>query len=498
MANSIETLLHKSGPRLTSELIVALKDTGLNEAAARKRIQRAGGKVRQLPGIRFEKNARFFYLENQHGDEKFWREFENACYRSGKSYWASIASLKSRGGVVPIDLFPRVAGTPITRKGQLSPEGILKRLQYIGLLETFFVSEREYVRLKHFSCDQLPTVRANELAEAIALMGVADWARKIGFGSYNKFAKRFDTDPPPIVSGISWDLSAPSYIRPLVSVRNGGVVPGFIVCDINLRDVIRQEEAESFLRKCDMAAAPKNVPPILPILIGHLFEEKALSLLKSKGVLAVALRNLFGDELAGALRDLVFMLSDLGNRIAADPNRLIEVMDSLGKIQGASGHLFGHTFELLIGGIVNDVEDGFLKIGEIHKDFKTGREAEVDVKFDHREENRILLIECKAKAPGSRVSEIEIKKWYGDRVPLIYSILSSGGTYTEKKYRFELWSNGQFTKSGVSWLRAQNTACEGYTIGWKQADELKNYADRAESRALKKMLNEHYFAGQKT
>jgi len=78
-------------------------------------------------------------------------------------------------------------------------------------------------------------------------------------------------------------------------------------------------------------------------------------------------------------------------------------------------------------------------------------------------------------------------------VPLIYSILSTGGTYTEKPSRFELWSNGQFSASGLSWLKKQKTDFDGYAIGWKDGTELKAYTDKAKNKSLRDMLNEHYF-----
>jgi len=494
MSQEILSLLKKLGPGLTSEFIEAMTKDGISESAARKRIQRAQSSYERLAGLRFEKNARFIYLTEQYGGLQFWQKFEEACHQAGKSYWATIASLRSRGGVAPRELFPRIAGTPMARKGQLSPDRVLERLIKTNLLEILNEEEREYVCFKphYFPKVPLSHVRANELAEEIALMGVKDWARKIGFGSYGKFAVRYEAQPP-VVSGISWDLSAPSYMRPLVSVRGGNVIPGFIVCDINLMDVIGKKEAEAFIRKCDLAAAPLRVPPILPILVGHVFETEALSILKGKGILAIALKNLFGEELAEALRELVEMLTDLGQKISGNPDKLVSVMNNLSKIQGASDNLIGDLFELVIGGLVKEIEGGYLKTGERRRDLMTGREVEIDVQIDRGDDKGYLIIECKAKKPNARVSEADIKKWYGDRVPLIYSILSNGGTYTKKPFHFELWTNGQFSNSGRAWLEKQKTVLDGYTVAWKEGEQLKAYSDNAKNKSLKNMLNEHYF-----
>ena len=496
MSNEIYELLKENGPGLTTDFISALTKKGIRRDAARKRIQRAlnQGQYKRLAGVRFEKNVRFIYLEDQYGDRRFWEKFEEACYRAGKSYWAAIVSLKSRGGIVPIELFPRVAGSPLARARQLSPDRILERLLEVNLLERNSEGEREYVYFKpyYYPLDSLSRIRANELAEGIALLGIKDWARRLGFGSYNKFAMRYEADPPT-VSGVVWDLAAPSYMRPLVSVRNRRAVPGFFVCDINLRDVIKRKEAEAFIRKCDLAAGPQKVSPILPMMVAHVFSPKAFTLLREKGILAVTLRSIFGEELADALLGLVEMLTDLGKKISVDPDQLVKVMNSLSKIEGASNNLRGHLFELVIGSVVNDVEDGYLKTGEQLRDLESSRMVEIDVQLDRGVDESVLIIECKAKNPGARVSKKDIKKWYLDRVPLIYSIMSNGGTYTEKPFHFELWSNGQFAASGLAWLKEQKMDMGGYTLGWKEGPALKAYAKGVSNTSLRRMLNEHYF-----
>lgn len=494
MPNEIQSLLQDFGPGLTSDLISVLVENGLSSAAARKRIQRAEDDYSRMAGLRFEKNARFIYLTEQYGSRQFWDKFEKACYGSGKSYWGALTTLKAKGGVVPLSHFPRVAGTPAARKGQLSPARVLERLKAVNVLEEFEEGERAYVRYRPFflGIENMAVSLANEIAEDVALEGIKDWARRIGFGSFGKFAIRGDEQPPQ-VAGITWDLTAPSYIRPLVSVSQKGVKPGFLVCDISLFGSIERPEAEAFLRKCDLASAPVGMPPIMPMIVGHVFSTDALELLKGKGILAITLRNLFGEELAQALRELVVMLTDMGARASVNPDHLLKVMNSLTQIEGGSSNLRGALFELVIGSLVKDVENGYLKTGDRRQDLVSGRKAEIDVQLDRGEQAGVLVIECKAKNANSRVSESDIRKWYGDRVPLIYSILTNGGSYKGKPFRFELWSNGDFSASGLKWLTEQPLVMDGYTVGWRDGKALKQYADKAKNTSLRTMLNDYYF-----
>jgi hypothetical protein len=496
MPETVAQALKRLGPCLTSDLIRDFVAGGMAEAAARKKISRAQMEYTRLAGLRFTKNARFIYLESQFGTAKFWEALERAFYAAGKSYWMAVVSLRSRGGVCLKPYFPIVCGAPKARIGQMSPDRILERLTSIQFLKEQKGEEGAPPRISlayyGYPIKSESEINAMLLAEFVTLQAVKEWARRFGFGSFNKFALRGD-DELPSVSGIAWDLAAPSYIRPLLKIVNGKAKPGFFVCDINLAGVITKDYVEAFVRKHDMASAPLNVGPIMPALVGQVFAEDAFSLAKQKGILALTTESLFGSAVAKALRELIALLTDLGARAAIDPTKIDKVITVLTKIEGAANNIRGSLFEVVIGSLVKDVEDGYLKIGAKGYDPNTGREAEIDVQLDRGLDKGVLVIECKAKIPGARVSIEEVKKWYEDRVPLIYSILSSGGTYTGKPFRFEFWSNGPFNDDTIEWLEKQETDFGVFSLGWRDGNGVKEYADKAKQPALRKTLREHYF-----
>ena len=494
-----QALIREIGPALTTKYIAALKARGVPESTARKRIQRATTKHTKLAGIRFEKNTRFIFSDIDHGTPQFWRSFEEACYTHGKSYWAAITNLRARGGACRIERFAQVSGAPIERKGQLSPASVLERLQAVKYLEEYMDGEQVYVRLKsrYLRSAPIEVIRANELAEFVALHGIKEWARRLGFGSYDKFKMR-DEQELPIVSGIAFDLSAPSYFRPLLQVIDGAPKPGFFVCDINLHEAMSKAEVEAFVRKCDAAAFSPNIGRIMPMLVADIFTAEGLDLAKSKGLLAITLENLFGAKLAKALRDLVRLLTDTGATAAVNPDHLSKVLRSLTKIEGASDNLRGALFELVVGSLVKDVEGGSLKTGFKIRDLGTSAKAEIDVQLDKSDHAGFLIVECKAKNPGGRVSETEVKRWYENRVPLIHRILNTGFKEVERPFHFEIWTNGIFANSALTWLEQQSKSCDGYSVDWKDGAALKLYADRASSGSLREMLNEHYFKNPMT
>lgn len=168
-------------------------------------------------------------------------------------------------------------------------------------------------------------------------------------------------------------------------------------------------------------------------------------------------------------------------------------MAELTKIEGAANNLRGALFELAIGSLVKDVEDGFVRTGYEITNYLSGRKAEIDVLLDKPDEKTSLVLECKAKTPGSKVSLAEVQKWYSDRVPLIGETLRQDRHYLDKKLVFEMWTNATFHECAWSWLNTQNRSFENYSIAWKDGAEIKRYAQKAKNGAIRKVLDEHYF-----
>ena len=496
MKNNVVSLLTKHGPGLASEFIDIMTESGLSKAAARQRLTRAKSEYKRLAGIRFAHNTRFIYLAKQHGSLQFWGAVEQSFESRGKAYWCAVVGLRSRGGLCFESQFPAICGAPIYRKNQLPPDLILERLIKIHLLERIVVENGQTIiqfRPVSYTKLSIQSINANLLAEFVALRAVLDWARKIGLGSYNSFSVRGDDGNEPVVSSITWDLSAPSYLRPLVTASTGKLKPGFIVCDINFNGQVNTDSVSLFIRKHDMASAPKNVAPILPMFVGDKFTSEAFSLARSKGIVAATVENLFGKSTAKSLRDLIELVTNTGTKISDKPNKLYELLSSLTKIEGAANNIRGALFEFAIGYLVKEIEGGDLEIGKNLTDFESNRKVEIDVLLARSDEGAISVIECKSKIPGSKVSLEEVQKWYRDRVPLIFKILNHFEVYRCNDFQFELWTNGNFHRRARDWLEQQSKICEGYNVDWKDGNSLREYAKQGQSGTLRNILDEHYF-----
>lgn len=491
-------LLMLKGPSLTTELIDHWISEGVSSAAARQRLARglasSGPAITRLAGLRFQHNARFIFRDDQFGDRRFWDALERVFAGYAPSYAGAVSALKARGGSVPAWLFAAVAGAPLARQRQLSPARILERLRAIQLLtETTDEDDVQYVSFLpfHYAPDPPHVVRAHLLAENVALEGLRNWVRRMGLGSYEQVRIRGEGKQPE-VSSLVWDLSAPSYARPLVGRSAKGLRPGFIVLDINLRHLDAPAVA-SFVRKHDMASAPPGVAPIMPFLIADSFTQAGFGLARQKGVIATTIEHLLGIEVAKALRDLISLLTDMGATAAVNPEHLQRVFGTLTRIQGASDNLRGPLLELAVAYLVKEVEKGSIEVGKKVRHPTSGRSAEMDVMLLRPEGSGVLVIECKAKGPGTRLTLDIVQKWMIDRVPLICECLRFQSRFAQQPLRFELWTNAPIDPEAFLWLKQNSQRYPDCEVGWRDGGAMKQYAKRAKSAAITAILNEHFF-----
>lgn len=498
MSTYIVDLLKSRGPCLTSDLIQDMIDEGVAPAAARQRLSRAKSSYTKLAGIQFEKRARFIYLDSQFATHDYWKGLERAFREHGMSYWCAIAGLRAREGACLKSQFPIVCGAPLMRKGQIAPDTILERLKAVGVLkettEENFPEPLVTLNPMNFGVIETSGLRALNVAENVAIHAIHEWARRVGLGSYAAFRLRNGSELP-VVSSVAWDITAPSYARPLARFSNGQMKPGFFVSDVVLGVRLSVEAVEVFIRKHDMASAPLGVAPIMPFLVADWFDQEAYDAARSAGVIAVTVEQLLGKTLAAALQALVQILSDLGATASVNAEKIEMVLNELTRIEGAAQNLRGDLFELVIGNVVKVIEKGSLSVGREIRHRTQALKAELDVWLNYEDFNNTLIIECKAKVPGSKVSEAEVRKWYEKKISRIVEILRSEPYYSERILRFEMWTNGLFHPKALAWLKDKKTEFEdeGYSVGWRDGVAVKRYCNKVRDKAIQNILREHYF-----
>lgn len=494
---SIEDILKAEGPCLSSRVSQLLEADGVAPATARKRIERAGGMVRKLTRLPFPKGVRFMYLEDQRGSRTFWNALVRDIAVAGPAYAAALSAIGARGGAVPERHFPILCGSPISQTGQLSAATVLQRLQGAELLHrTETVGIGAVISLKDsiwLNAQDDAAMMARLRTEDVLLNAVTDWARKLGMASYDKIRTRDAGEGPPRVGTFMWDLTGPSYLRPMVRrAVDGKPVPGFLVADVVAGQTLDENAVAAFVRKCTLVGSLKKVPPVFPMLVGDAFTREAFRLGRSHGVMTATPELLFGREVAEGLASLLHTLTKAAAIAVEKPEVVDALFNSLGRIEGAAGNLRGDLFEMLVGHCVVKLDHGSIDIGKKIIDPKSGRGAEIDV-FRVRDYQEVWSYECKARAPTQATTLADIETWLTDKVPRIQNWATREERFQGCKFHYEFWTCGTFAPDALQRLAAAKADTSRYQIGWRDGAEVRQYAARLKPKAVLDMLDRHFF-----
>lgn len=241
IATGVHVLLERHGPCLSSVLRSHLEQAGLSPEAARQQVSRSKSDIRRLSGIRFPHRESFLFLPEQFADESFGQALLCAFDSTNSVYGLAVHSLAARGGIVPRQYFDIISGSPTRLKRHISSDRVLEGLQRANMVTVeSSPAIGEYVRLTgvpseaDLSCGGL---KAQLTTDEFFLTGLADWLKKLGLVSY--YRVDFRSGPRrPIFGQFGWDLTAPSYVHPLVRHRtNERPLPGpfLLLTDLPIR-----------------------------------------------------------------------------------------------------------------------------------------------------------------------------------------------------------------------------------------------------------------------
>jgi hypothetical protein len=495
---SVESVLLSEGPCLSSQVAERLQDAGLSAAAARQRIARAGEQVFRLQGLVFPRGARFLYLEKSFGTRQFWESLLRDIGKASPAYSAALGAMLGRGGVVPVRLWDVVSGSPIRQKGQLSSQVVLERLLAVRLLERVeVVGVGPCIALSSNSLSGRAddaAFKARLATENILLLALRDWARNMGAASYNKVAIRTDSAELPKVGTFVWDLSGPSYLRAIIRRQaDGKPKPGFLVCDVvGGGKRLGEAAVAAFVRKCELTASMRKMPPLWPILIADRFSTDAFALGRSRGIMVTTPGIIFGHEVAAGLAALLQTLTRAAAIAVERPEVIGELFGKLGRIEGAAANLRGALFKLVVGHCVMKIEDGSIDIGRTVFDSATGERAEIDV-FRVKEYREVWAYECKAHQPTEVISESQIKEWLAEKASLLYRVLHREERFRQSAFHFEFWTCGTFSSDALRELQAAALRTRKYSIGWKDGTAVRAYVRRVRPKSVADMFDQHFF-----
>jgi hypothetical protein len=228
------------------------------------------------------------------------------------------------------------------------------------------------------------------------------------------------------------------------------------------------------------------------MLVAEWFEIDALKLAKREGILAATPGNLFGADVAKALRALLDTLTNAAAVAVKDPQVIDQLFTKLSSIEGAAGNLRGPLFEMIVGHCVREKEGNTIDIGKNVEDPETGDKTDIDV-LRVKEKQEVCSYECKGHGPNVRVGYDEIEKWLTRTIPTIRAYMQHQERFRNVKQIYEFWTTGVFDPNAIALLREKQARTKKYIIGWRDKTAVREYVQGIRAKYLTKVLDEHYF-----
>jgi hypothetical protein len=487
----LEEQLEQRGPLTSSEVLRELEKLGSSETAARKRLQRAGSAVRRLRGHGLPNNQQLLYLADDWLSPRFKAALFDAWRSTHSAHANALALLPEDGTPCPVQQFRTRCGAPLSMTKQTSVETIIQHFQQLEIadVQTVPALGECVVRTKPSSGHRTAPerIRSTLLAERVVLATFHDWLRKLNLISYEAGTLRTQTDTAEFAR-FPFDLVAPSFARPLATYA-GKLKPGFVLGDVWLDRELSMSAIGGFVRKTSVIRAHSMNRPFLGFLIADRFSKEAWMHGKKIGLIFTTPELLFGEQVSRAIQVLIQTLTNAANQASGDPNKVCDLFDALGRIEGAASNLRGPLFELIVGYSMNELEGGTVDIGKPIVT-TTGERAEIDVLLRGR--NSVRACECRGHVGSHVVSEADVKDWAEVRVPRWRSWILSTPDLRDTSLSFEYWTTGTFSAEALSYLAAKSAALKKYEIRRFDGEQVVGYVRNTKNKRLIQTLQEHY------
>jgi len=498
--DEIYKFLKSSGPQLSTTVAEHLCSyLGISSAAARQRVSRSKGSVKRLGVLPFPRKARFLYLEEQFASPWYWQNLREALRDNTTAYGYALAALLARDGMCLERYFPIICGAPDKQKGHLSASTVLDRLLDAGLVERIASNGLSLISIRRdaeTTRRKITSFRARLEVERLLIENVEVWLKNLNFVSYGSVRTRYDKELPK-VGTYNWDVSAPSYLNPMLKrSKEGAFTPGFWVCDVFLGKSLSANGASTFLRKCQNTRALRGLAPSMQMLVAYKFSAEAFSLLKKNGVIPATVRNLFGRESEKVLKELIRTLAS-AYRGSIDPEELDRVLNELKRQKNSLGTIKGTLFELLVRDVLRANVSGVISIavGKISK-LDGGKEAETDVVVHSKD--GVRFIETKAYNPYHPLPDAEVDRWLDHNIPTVTKFARLQSAWRTEKLTFEIWSTAPLSADSIARIEdAKKRNVSRYSIVVKQADEIRVEFKNTHDKGLQHLLKNHFLRKKK-
>lgn len=484
MSKKVITLLNKYGPMLSGELARLFeKEYNVSNTAARQALSRARNPVNKIHTLSFEKNQKFFYLENQYMSHKYIDGLMDAIKASSQVNWNYICAFSAQSGYVTKDVLPALVSSPIQKvKGHKLHQRVLEDLLSCHIIE-------EYNETQWKLCDWVPIQSRNparsaglETVKKQVVSDFAKWARNINLIGYDS-AKTLTSSAE--FAHFQWAFTAPSYVQPLYNIEHKK--PGFVVADIFYGQIATIEDVRFFLDKLSIIRTFKKLPSVFPILLLKSVTPDALKELKDNKVTVALINNIFDDRYSELLDEIVSIFTNSSAIITKNPGKIEALFKEISKAEGRYNDIIGDMFELLVGYYYQHIGCRGLEIRKMIQVPNSPHSNEIDVLVERN--GQIIIVECKATRSPTDITFVD--KWLSENIRRIRTWLHE--KYSDgRSFTFQLWSLGGFTEEALVRLNMESEKTKKYKIEFFDKSQIIEMAKQNKVQHVVNILHQHF------
>jgi len=472
---TIETILYKHGPMMSSELARHLEkvDSIPNNTASQK-VSRSG-KIEKIKGF-YTSNQSFCYLKEHERNGVFYEKFVKSLYDNGRKYWYSINALKLHGGILNQRFLECYTNYPvIALKGHLPFNKVMQKFVLEGILSyngSYYSLAPKFglnrtSRVAHRTIEMIKEDILSSFQNLVKNTGIISFNTGEQFAEYGKFR---------------WAFKGVSNITGLILNGNSG----FLLADILIGTTIYENDVRFFIEKLGHIQSYKNAPRIIPFLIVDDLDKKALSLLKQKGVVVGFIGELFGQKYAETLKELVTILTNAGANLKQSPEKYLDLIKELKRYnEGLVNNIRGALFEYMVGHI-HSIDCQSVDIGREIIESKARHEMDILAVYS----NKIVIAECKAKK--SMVDIETINNWIEVKIPAFKTWFDKQESFRKKNLEFEFWSTSGFTNNAETRLKKFSESAQIYKVTYFQSTQMREKAISMDNKKLKEALDNFF------
>lgn len=484
MSKKVINLLNKFGPMLSGKLAhIFEREYGVSNTAARQALSRAKTPVNKICTLSFEKNQKFFYLENQYMSQRYIDNLLTAIKENSQVNWIYICAFRSQCGYVSKNILPALVASPVKNvKGHKLHERVIKDLLKCQIIEEFDETRWKLCEWVPVSEKNLTYAMGVEVVKKQIVSDFAKWAKNINFIGYDS-AKTFTESAE--FANFQWAFTAPSYVQPLYDIINRK--NGFIVADIFYGQVATVEDICFFTDKISIIRNFRNLPNFLPMLLVENVTPDALKLLKENKVAVAFIKNLFDRRYAELLAEIVNVFTNAGAIIAKNPEKIEALFLELSKSEGRYNDIVGDMFELMVGYYYQHIGCRYLTIGKTIRIPDSGKSNELDVLVER--DGKVIVGECKATRLA--IDEEFVEKWLNKNIPQTRKWLNE--QYPRiGKFEFQLWALGGFTERALELLKKDAEKVKKYDISFFDKKQIIEMFKQHNVQPIIDILNQHF------